>query len=238
MKHRFLFLCGLFLAGATVTFAQQPGDAPRVPNAPPRPRRVSLLQTALDSDTDGVLSAQEIASAPAHLLLLDKNKDGKLTGDELRPPVPPVDPTVAEMVARLMEFDSDKSGTLSKDELPEQLGSIFAQADANRDNILTNAELTALVEKQEAEAKRREARKPAPPVPTGGKSGMRPMRVPPLQAALDSDKDGIITPTEIAVAATALLRLDTNTDGILDADELRPTPIEEKPEATPAVPEG
>lgn len=34
---------------------------------------------------DGVISADEIANAPAALKTLDKNNDGQLTQDELRP---------------------------------------------------------------------------------------------------------------------------------------------------------
>ena len=40
---------------------------------------------ALDADGNNEISAAEIAAASAALKTLDKNKDGKLTGDELRP---------------------------------------------------------------------------------------------------------------------------------------------------------
>lgn len=42
----------------------------------------------LDANHDGVLDATEIANASKALLTLDKNGDGKLTQDELRPPRP------------------------------------------------------------------------------------------------------------------------------------------------------
>ena len=41
--------------------------------------------TALDSDGNGEISPEEIKGAVAALKKLDKNKDGKLTEDELRP---------------------------------------------------------------------------------------------------------------------------------------------------------
>lgn len=221
---------------ASAAQAQQAGEPPRDPNAP-RPVRVSFLQSALDKNKDAELSVEEIASAPASLQSLDKNKDAKLSGDELRPPPPPVGPTVAEMVTRLMEFDGDGNGTLSKDELPDQLATIFTEADTNRDKILTNAELTTLVEKQEAEAKERAAKQPAPPVPTTPRPGARPMRVPPLQAALDTNSDGEITKEEIASAASTLLALDKDKDGKVSAEELRPAPLEEhKSDGPPAPP--
>jgi hypothetical protein len=72
-----------------------PADAP-----PPPPdggkqgddghhRPIPPIVTALDTDGDGVISAAEIAGAPAALLKLDKNGDGKLTLEELMGPRPP-----------------------------------------------------------------------------------------------------------------------------------------------------
>jgi Ca2+-binding EF-hand superfamily protein len=40
---------------------------------------------ALDTDHDNAISVEEIANAPAALKALDRNQDGKLTEDELRP---------------------------------------------------------------------------------------------------------------------------------------------------------
>jgi EF hand len=45
----------------------------------------SPLMEALDANHDGVIDADEIANASAALKKLDKNGDGKLTQDELRP---------------------------------------------------------------------------------------------------------------------------------------------------------
>jgi hypothetical protein len=43
------------------------------------------LFAALDTNGDGVIDATEINNAPAALRKLDKNGDGKLTREELRP---------------------------------------------------------------------------------------------------------------------------------------------------------
>src|ERR1700722_15365160 len=48
----------------------------------------SPLMEALDANHDGIIDADEIANAPAALKKLDKNGDGKLTPDELRPKRP------------------------------------------------------------------------------------------------------------------------------------------------------
>ncbi len=56
------------------------GDARGGMRPPPPP-----LVAALDADGDGIISAEEIANAPAALKKLDKNGDGQLTMDEIRP---------------------------------------------------------------------------------------------------------------------------------------------------------
>ncbi len=69
-----------------------PGDGPRGPGGPGRHKRpVPPIVAALDTNGDGIISADEIANASASLLKLDKNGDGQLTIDELRPPRPPQD---------------------------------------------------------------------------------------------------------------------------------------------------
>jgi hypothetical protein len=73
-----------------------PQDGSRPPGGPGHPggpkgghRPVPPIMAALDTNGDGILSADEIANASASLLKLDKNGDGQLTRDELRPPQPP-----------------------------------------------------------------------------------------------------------------------------------------------------
>jgi len=63
-----------------------PAEGPdgRKPPLPPLHR----LMIALDTNKDGVLSAKEIANAPANLKKLDKNGDGKIDRVELLPPPP------------------------------------------------------------------------------------------------------------------------------------------------------
>lgn len=47
--------------------------------------RMAPVLAALDVDHDSEISAKEIAGAPTALKTLDKNTDGKLTPEELRP---------------------------------------------------------------------------------------------------------------------------------------------------------
>jgi hypothetical protein len=44
-----------------------------------------VLLALLDTDKDGVLGSAEINGAPAALKALDKNSDGQVTADEIRP---------------------------------------------------------------------------------------------------------------------------------------------------------
>jgi hypothetical protein len=80
----------------TFAFAQEPkpsGDAPRPPRDGERgPRPMPPLVAALDTNKDGVIDADEIVKASDSLKTLDKNKDGKLTLEELRPERPPGQP--------------------------------------------------------------------------------------------------------------------------------------------------
>jgi hypothetical protein len=99
-----MFIAALALAGSALTLTAQdqggppPGDRPpregrpRGPGGPGRPDGQRPppppLIGALDANHDGVIDETEIANASAALKTLDKNSDGKLTMEELRPPRP------------------------------------------------------------------------------------------------------------------------------------------------------
>ena len=105
MKNSKLLILVLILSGTALIITAQDNDGPppgeprppqeggpRGPGGPgPRGRRLPPhpLMLALDANGDGIIDEQEIANAPAALKNLDKNGDGKLTPDELRPPLPP-----------------------------------------------------------------------------------------------------------------------------------------------------
>lgn len=66
------------------------GPGPGGPGGPGEGRRMPVppLFATLDANHDGVIDETEIANASAALKKLDKNGDGKITNDELRPPRP------------------------------------------------------------------------------------------------------------------------------------------------------
>ena len=88
-RHDMKFITPTILAslltGSSLTYAQSPD--PRGPDGPPH-RPPPPIIAALDLNHDGIISADEIAKASESLKKLDKNGDGQLTPDELRPPRP------------------------------------------------------------------------------------------------------------------------------------------------------
>lgn len=89
--HLKVLLTAVAIAGSAACLIAQDGNAPRQrPQGGPDGQRPPLppLIAALDANHDGVIDAAEIDNAPAALRTLDKNGDGKLTQDEIRPPRP------------------------------------------------------------------------------------------------------------------------------------------------------
>lgn len=110
---------------------------------------------ALDSNQDGALSGDEITNARAALLKLDRNNDGQLTEEEVRPafrgPGGPGGregrPNPDEFAARIMsEFDRNNDGKLSREEMPERMREMFERADGDHDGFVSAAELKQMMQ--------------------------------------------------------------------------------------------
>jgi hypothetical protein len=93
MKFATITILAALIAGGTLMALAQgkppgggesdkPGGGERGHRPPPP------IFEALDLNHDGIISADEIAKASESLKKLDKNGDGQLTRDELRPPRP------------------------------------------------------------------------------------------------------------------------------------------------------
>jgi Ca2+-binding EF-hand superfamily protein len=205
----------LLLAAAAPVWCQPPGGFGR--GAMTR----SPAFQALDADGDGVISATELANAGASLKSLDKNGDGKLTEDEVRPqmggrggrggePGETAAPSAEEMVQTLMAFDKNDDGQLTRDELPERMHGLFDRADTDKNGLLTAGEI------------RKAAQATVAPAARNRDEGPNFMRLDPILTALDTNSDGEISAAEIEAAATSLKKLDKNGDGKLSEDEVRP----------------
>jgi Ca2+-binding EF-hand superfamily protein len=160
MRRRF----GLALAiatcfcGLSATNAQPPGEGGGgrggFGRMPP-----SAIQTALDANADGQISADELKDAEAKLKKLDANSDGVISMEELRPAGmrggggpggpggfggqggPGGGGNSEGLVATIMGLDANKDGKVTKEEAPERLQGLFERADADKDGALTKAEI-------------------------------------------------------------------------------------------------
>ncbi len=192
---------------ATVLFA-----AAAISSAQPGPPRQSPIIAAVDTDHDGTVSAGELSGAARALATLDKNHDGQLTEDEIRPQFGggrgggerrgPEDGG-GDLLKTLMALDANSDGQLSKSEVPERMQGLFTRGDKNSDGVLSAEELKALAGSQ------RRPEGEGPPMDS-------------IRAALDTDRDGTISAAELSAAPTALAKLDRNGDGMVSGDEVRP----------------
>jgi len=117
----------------------------------PEMLRMFPLFATLDADENGEISSDEIENATAALKKLDRNSDGKLTAEELRPQ-PRGDRearrqrgnrrSAEAMVQRFMQYDENEDGKISKEETPERLSRMFARLDINEDGDVTAEEIT------------------------------------------------------------------------------------------------
>jgi outer membrane protein assembly factor BamB len=105
--------------------------------------------SALDKDHNKEISADELADAPAVLLALDKNKDGKLTEDEVSPqrgdaqgnrPRPRRGPGVMRMMKALAALDANEDGVIDEAEMKNAVAAL-TKLDVNHDGKLTEDEV-------------------------------------------------------------------------------------------------
>jgi Ca2+-binding EF-hand superfamily protein len=229
MRFTWAVIVGL-LAGLAAAPAQD-----RVGRVPGR-GLPSVGFTTLDSNGDGILDAQEIASAATSLAKLDKNSDGQITSDEARPAIPDgrgrgwpgggrggaedgAGNVVEDTVKTLMAFDANGDGKLSKSELPERFQRIFDRGDENKDGFLTPEEIRKVTAAQAA---------PADSPGRGGRGDgprgeMNFIRIDPILAAVDTNGDGIISAEEIRNASESIRKLDKDGDGKVTREEAMPS---------------
>ena len=118
-----------------------PGD-PDPGKAPPARERTSGLMR-YDTNKDGFVDRAEWdAGQEARFKLLDTNRDGKLTKDELfvGNGTPPSDRQLQGQATYFRLLDGDKDGTVSKAEFMAQSGRNFARCDLDKDGRINTAE--------------------------------------------------------------------------------------------------
>lgn len=154
------------------------------------------LMKALDLNEDGQLSVNEIESASKSLLKLDKNGDGVISEEELRPepgmlmnaaagPGGPRGPAAGgpAMLMRLLESrDKNGDGKLSGDEIPEMLRERVPMIDENGDGAIDKAEAEKAIARVEGRGGNRRERE-------GGGEGVTPRRPPRGDGESDPGKN-------------------------------------------------
>ena len=114
-------------------------------------RNLPVMKT-LDVDEDGQLSTAEIENASKSLIKLDKNGDGILSAEEMRPDptqMPmfapggqPNNPPNPELMMRMFEGrDRNKDGKLTDDEIPPQMLERLSNIDQNNDGQIDRSEI-------------------------------------------------------------------------------------------------
>lgn len=184
------------------------------------------LFSKLDKNADGQVASDEVDENAKELFerLLrraDANGDGKLSKDEFakansarpdnRPEADAPGRPALEPARILERADANGDGKISREEAPQPLRSVFDRIDANSDDAVDKAELERFAQRMRAGGAAMPGAQPRPEHLVGAM----------LLRAIDADKDGEISSSELADAAKALAQFDTNKDGKLDAAELR-----------------
>ncbi len=202
--------------------------------------RISPILNAIDTNQDGVLSAAEIAAAPAELKKLDKNGDGKLTRDEAGIHMDQL-PGRGGRGGRgggRGEGRGEGRGRGeggAEPEIPaappsaDDLTTSLMMFDANQNGQLEKSEVP---ERLQGLFERGDTNKDG--ILTKAEiialaEASRQMKFPPRPnqfdvslIALDTNGDGEISAAEIAAAPKSLLTLDKNGDGQITNDEVTP----------------
>ncbi len=146
---------------APISFGQQPPGPPGAGIM-----RMLPVMAALDADQNGEISSDEIAKSTQALKTLDKNSDGKLTLEEIRPNMEgmlpggrrpegggfglgsggtasglPLAQSPTDKIDKIMDLDKNGDGRISKEEMPEGARRMLGKADADSDGFLTRDEI-------------------------------------------------------------------------------------------------
>lgn len=145
MNHKILFATvALVLASAGTAVAQQPAATPDKAGHHMR----------LDSNSDGVIDRTEAAASPRmaeRFDQIDRDKDGKLAGDELRHRHR--SHHRGHRGHAMMKLDADKDGRISKAEAAAEpkFAERFAKMDFNKDGYADRADFKARMEQRRGE---------------------------------------------------------------------------------------
>lgn len=233
-----------------------------------------------DANKDGVLTPEEFAAANKEpesgtqtmappfrpddagrrFDMMDRNKDGQITADEVPEPLQPRFKETLEQTGKtslsreeFLRFSQRMAGG------PPEPGQMFARLDQNQDGKLTKSEIPEplkgrferafeLAGKDELTrsdflqiARQAFGERPRPGMEGDGSPMMRPegmLHRPRIVELFDLDKNGRLSKTELQKALDDFARLDENSDGEIDPRELMGPPPGERPGMPIVRPEG
>ncbi|WP_166823525.1 EF-hand domain-containing protein [Thalassoroseus pseudoceratinae] len=162
---------------------------------PPNP-----IVEAIDKDKNGSLSAEEIKNAVAALKTLDKNDDGEISREEMRPegpgrfgqggPRPDFNPEdfAKNFVSRMLDQnDKNKDGKIAKSEVTGRFAENFDRGDTNKDGFIDKAEMEAMAKQMAERFGRGRGEGGRGRGPRGEGEGNRPPRGPRRPAVESAD---------------------------------------------------
>jgi len=185
------------------------GDGDRPGGDPERAKRQAEgLLKRLDKDGDGKLTGEEIPKR-GDWKRADENGDGALDAGELERAMASRRGGRGrgrdfDLAARLLEMDANKDGRIERAEWKGPPDA-FARLDGDKDGVLTKAEIDEIADRMRRRG--------------GWKSG-------PAEALfrrMDKDGDKRITKEEWQLQAEFFARFDANGDGVITPDEVLPS---------------
>ena len=233
-----------FSASMISLLAQDPNPNPQGPPDGPPPGHhgppPSELFKALDTNHDGVISAEEIANAPAALKTL-AGASGQITRESLRPKPPQDDERRNGPSAQSRGPGPEHEGRVHRPPPPDAQDDSAASPDAQAspspsprhgppDGRHHGPPPRDDERQQPQDASASPSVSPAADTPADN-DGRRhgPPHHDRLFDALDTNHDGVISADEINAAATSLKKADTNGDGKIDRADMRPPPPPHEP---------
>lgn len=208
----------------------QLGEIARLSGRRPEPGATAVGEAVfalLDTNKDGKLSREELTAAPAVLLRVDENEDEIVLPTELVPDAPPPAAKQEQMKAPPPKTEQTKAPPPKAEQTKTPL--------AKTEQTKTPAGKTEQMKKPDAKNEQMKGMM-APPGVAGSTAGNKtvvllpaPGQAPPNLARLlqerygprsDKPEEKKLTCKELGLDAATFARLDANKDGVLDATEL------------------
>lgn len=144
------------------------------------------MMGVIDRNGNGTIEADEIDMAVVSLRKLDRNKDGKVTRDEVGGSASESSRRFVRRLPSLSSLDKDSDGKINKEEAPERMRENFDRTDTNGDGFIDSKEFDAVLQRIRSGQRpgQRPSRRPGGQEPGEGEGGSdQPRRPAPRKDA-------------------------------------------------------